>query len=189
MEQIIALIVFALIAIGGSVLRKYLEKQQREQQAAERHTRQRAQRQQGRKPYRKPTPQRKRLFYGRPGETRPEEPTEEPATETAVRARPRPSRTLEAAEPDEVSQEEAARRSALQEAREGTRLGRLARTDFPTLATMGRSGLAAALSARKGAVGQRGAGRVDFLGGMLQGRNLARAVVLSEILGPPKGLQ
>ena len=32
-------------------------------------------------------------------------------------------------------------------------------------------------------------GGADYLGGMLRGGNLARAIVLSEILGPPKALE
>jgi len=239
MEQIIALVIFALIAVGGSLLRKHLEKQQREQQAAQRDARQKAKRQQrpsasGEKPSGPP-----RTFYGRPGETRPAQPAEPPARRrqpktarrqpqqqpaagatpaaeaerrtaerrtgrTAQHRRPRRAQPQHrhpppAAEPAEATQEEAARRAVLQEARAGAarrgaagasvRLGRLNRAKFPTLATMGHAGFGASTSATGRAAGRRGAGRVDYIGTMLGGRNVARAIVLSEILGPPKGLE
>jgi len=202
MQQIIALAVFALIAIGGSLLRKYLEKQQREHQAAQRHTRQKAQRQQRPSASGEKSSGPPRMFYGRPGETRPAQPAEPPATEQPRRAERRQRARQpksRAAEPAETSQEEAARRSVLQEARAGAarrgtagasvRMGRLNRAKFPTLATMGHAGFGASTSATWRAAGRGGAGRVDFIGGMLRGRNVARGIVLSEILGPPKGLQ
>ncbi|MEA3367340.1 MAG: hypothetical protein U9R68_04415, partial [Planctomycetota bacterium] len=80
MEQIIALVIFALIAIGGSLLRKYLEKQQREQEAAKRQTGQQTGRRQRQREYGKQTSGPPRTFYGRPGEPRPQQTAKQSTT-------------------------------------------------------------------------------------------------------------
>jgi len=219
MEQIIALALFAVIAVGGSLLRKYLEKQQREQQAAQRDARQKAQRQQGQREYgQKPS--------GRPAETMTQQPAKPPAAQRQrqghpaaatprpqrrpmpsrpgpaarprrpARAQPQPLQPARPAAPAEASRKEAAQQVILQQVRAeaarrevgsvNARLGRLDQAKFPALPTMSHAGLGAGTAATE--TGRRGGG-VDYLGDMLRGRNVARAIVLSEILGPPKGLQ
>jgi hypothetical protein len=201
MEQLIALVIFALIAIGGSILRKYVEKQQREQQAAKRDAGRKAQRQQW------------QGEYGKKGaEHTPQQPGRQPAAQRPRQAagaerrapaarhrRPRQAQPPRPAEAAEASPAAQAQRTILQQVRAsaarrevsaaGDRLGTLGRAEFPTLATMSPAGLGTGTPITTGAASRPGRGEVDYIGGMLRGRNVARAVVLSEILGPPKGLQ
>ena len=225
MEQIIALALFALIAIGGSVLRKYVEKQQRAQDTTKRREQSKAQASQWQREHGSSSLQgRKRTYYGRPRET-PHEADREPAAHqpaqrrTARQAPPRPqrkrtghvavrppgqeaARTHAEARPEVRPAEAAPATSAahqtvahqirdMQQARSVTgtdaRLGRLAESHLKTrrisglLTGVGQGGVAAARV--------RPGGGPGYLGDLLKGRNLARGVVLAEVLGPPKGLQ
>jgi len=219
MEQIIALVIFALIAIGGSLLRKYLEKQQREQEAAKRHTGQQAERRQGQRQDGKQTSGPPRTFYGRPGEPRPPQTAEQPTTarqrqpaqpqrrRQPVAAAPRSpqtgpqaGRSVQRHRPQQAqprrgqppqaadAQAEAAQRAILQQVRTSATRREVAGAS-ERLSRLDQAGSGTSTSATDGVGGQRGAGRVDYIGTMLQGRNVARAIVLSEILGPPKALR
>ena len=194
MNQIIALAVFVAIAIGGSLLRKHVEKQQREQEAAKRQQRTQTPPDQRRREHGKPPSSPPRTFYGRSGETSPppalvdrQQSARTPARPQAGRARG--ERRPGAGQPVTRPMADAAHRSVAHQIRdiEKARSGRPAESPLNArelsgpVADPGPRGVAASRVKRGGPGG--------YLGNLLQGRNLARAVVLAEILGPPKGLQ
>ncbi len=207
---------FLLLVLGGRLLKRYIEKQQAEKEAAQRRPRGA-----GSKPTATPPAGRRPVFYGRTGErpapARPQEPA--PPEQTIPAAPPGPGRRPTPAAPrtqvppgvavvGEAIRQKVQRRRAPARAAPGRADG--ARIEEPPkeapavgslddrhLESLGR-GMVSALrgselhpaterSATAPAAGPRPA--AGFLGSMLQGGNLARAVALLEILGPPKGLQ
>ncbi|MBL7140447.1 MAG: hypothetical protein ISS74_06010 [Planctomycetes bacterium] len=159
MEQFLPLIVIIAIAIGGGLLKKYLEKQQLEQEATRREGLREAQRK---------APRRHQL-----GELKDQlealAQADRPEDEETPASRPQPAMP---SRQRHATQRPAAAPPA---AREAVRPGD-ADLAAPTKP---------APKPPAGQVPRRGVG---YLGGMLRGRNLARAVVLSEILGPPEAL-
>jgi hypothetical protein len=214
--EYLPLALFLLLVLGGRLLKRYIEKQQAEKEAAQRRPR-RA----GSKPTATPPAGRRPVFYGRTGErpapARPQEPA--PSEQTIVTMPPGPGRrpTPAATRPQVppgvavaggVIRQKVQRRRAPARAAPGRADG--ARIEEPPkeapavgslddrhLESLG-TGMVSALRGSElhpaterpttaPAAGPRPA--AGFLGSMLQGGNVARAVALSEILGPPRGLQ
>ncbi|HUU91079.1 MAG TPA: hypothetical protein VM238_07700 [Phycisphaerae bacterium] len=174
-------VLFLLLALGGGLLKKYIEKQQAEKDAAQRQTRGTAA-----KPTR-PTPAGERRIQARP-----QEPLSLQQTIAPPPPGPGPRPTPAAARRQEPPGVAVARQAIRQKA---------PRRGAPARAARGRGaqppaeeqpesvpvGPAAERPAAAPSAAPRPA--AGFLGTMLRGRNAARAVVLSEILGPPKGFQ
>ena len=166
MEEILGILLFLLLIGGANILRWWIEKQQREKKAEEG--------QHGAVP-RPPSaayPGRRPVFYGRPGENLPiAAPEAEP---TSLQA-PVPLLTdLEALEA--LPLQPPARRSARREAEPQPSLAPQAEPLKPP-------------GTIKAAAPVAGPQDTPFLGSLLGGRNAAKAIVLSEILGPPKALR
>jgi hypothetical protein len=169
MEGILGILLFLLLISGANVLRWWIEKQQREKEAEER--------QHGAVP-RPPSaayPGRRPVFYGRPGEKPPlaEAPAEASRLQTMVlpemeRQEPWPTPARPAGKP---TRRQATRRPAMSHPAPQPESAKPLVTTKPT---------AAPVAATQ---------KTPFLGGLLEGRNVARAIVLSEILGPPKALR
>jgi len=213
MPEYAPIILILLLVIGGRVLKWYVEKQQAEKRAAEGRGPRTS-----RQPAAKPPAGRQPASYGRSGESRLETAAEKPALPGQTIAPPRPgggSRPTPAAprrqEPPGAAvarraiRQKTQRRGAgapaarsrvapapAEEEPEGASVGQLARH----LASRGTDEVSG-LRARTLPAAERPAPppsaapepAAGFLGTMLRGRNLARAVALSEILGPPKGLR
>jgi len=168
MEEILGIILFLLLIGGASALRWWIEKQQREKEAEEG--------QHGAVP-RPPSaayPGRRPVFYGRPGENPPVAAPE--AEPTSLQAPVFLLTDLEALEA--LPLQPPARRSARREA-----APQPAPSPAPQAEPLKPPGTikAAAPVARPQAT--------PFLGSLFAGRNVAKAIVLSEILGPPKALR
>jgi hypothetical protein len=166
MEEILGIILFLLLIGGANILRWWIEKQQREKEAEER--------QHGAVP-RPPSatyPGRRPVFYGRPGENPPiAAPEAEP---TSLQAPVFSLTDLEALEA--LPLQPPARRSARRKAEPQP-------SPVPQAETLKPPGTI------KAATPVAGPQDTPFLGSLLGGRNIAKAIVLSEILGPPKAFR
>ena len=180
MEEWIPFVLFILLMLGGALLKRYVEKQQAGKNAAEHRTQARGQ---------EPVLPERSIAAPQPGAGRPPTPAAPgrrvpPGAAVAQRAmrqkvqrRGTPARAArgraraeEKHEPAPVAQLEQ-RHLGLPKASEVSALrGRMLRS-----------------AAERPSVAPRPASR--FLGNMLRGKHLSRAIVLSEILGPPKGLR
>lgn len=196
-------VLFLLLALGGGLLKKYIEKQQAEKDAAGRQAQGTAA-----KPTR-PTPAGERRIQARP---------QEPVSlqQTIAPPRPGPRPTPAAPRRQEPPGVAVARQAIRQKAQRRGAPARAARgraapgpaEEQPEKASVGTlderhlgspgTGMVLALRGRvlhpateRPAAAPSVAARpaAGFLGTMLHGRNVARAIVLSEILGPPKGFQ
>ena len=209
MGQLLSLVLVLLIIGGANALRWWLEKAAKEKERIEREQHEAAQSPQGARPGARP------VFYGRSSEptakARPhmEPPAPQPVAPPVMRPqtiRPQPPKTRPA-RPPAAAQHPAARRPrrsaqakpvagepGVKEAPagvgslEGRRLGSLGAPSVSALREQRlQSDILAEPSAQAEAIlPRRGAG---FLGDLLKGRNLAKAVVLSEVLGPPRAFR
>ncbi len=187
MEEWLELVPFALfllLALGGGLLKRYLEKQHAEKNAAERRTQTRGQ--EPVQPRRTAVPPQ--LGAGRPptpAAPRRQAPPGAAVARRAIRQKVQrrgtparaargPARAEEKHEPAPVAHLEQRHLGSL-----GTGMVSVLRGS--TLHPATERPAAAPSVAPHLAPG--------FLGNMLRGRNTARAIVLSEILGPPKGLR
>ena len=197
-------VLFLLLALGGGLLKKYIEKQQAEKDAAQRQTRGTAA-----KPTR-PTP------AGRRPDTQPQKPALPQQPIAPPRPGPGPRPTPAAPRRQEPPGVAVARQAIRQRAQRRGAPARAARgraapapaEEQPEEASVGTlderhlespgTGMVSALRGRvfhpateRPAAAPSVAARpaAGFLGTMLRGRNAARAIVLSEILGPPRGFQ
>ena len=209
MSQLLSLILVLLIIGGANALRWWLEKAAREKERIEREQHKAAQPPQGARPGARP------VFYGRSSEptakARPhmEPPRPQPVAPPVMRPqtiRPQPPKTRPA-RPPAAAQQPAARRPrrparpkpvagepGVKEAPaavgslEGRRLGSLG---APLASALRERRLQSSIIAEPSAQAEailprRGA---DFFGDLLKGRNLAKAVVLAEVLGPPRAFR
>jgi len=164
MEKILGILLFLLLIGGANILRWWIEKQQREKEAEER--------QHGAVP-RPPSaayPGRRPVFYGRPGENPPVAAPE--AEPTNLQAPVFSLTDLEALE--SLPLQTAARRSARREPEPQP-----APSPAPQAEPL----------KPPGTIKAAGPQATPFLGSLLKGTNAAKAIVLSEVLGPPKALQ
>jgi len=162
MEEILGIILFLLLIGGASALRWWIEKQQREKEAEEG--------QHGAVP-RPPSaayPGRRPVFYGRPGENLPiAAPEAEP---TSLQAPVFSLTDLEALEA--LPLQTAARRKVAPQP-----------SPAPQAEPLKPPGTI------KAAAPVAGPQATPFLGSLLGSRNVAKAIVLSEILGPCKAFR
>ncbi len=208
MEEWIPLVLFILLMLGGTLLKRYVEKQQAQKNAAGRQTQHAA-----RKPTATTSTGDRPVFHDRAAERRIQARAQEPMLPERSIAAPQPGagRPPTPAAPGRQVPPGAA------VARQATRQ-KVERRGMPARAARGRAraeekhepapvaqleqrrlaslkvGEVSALrgrtlrpAAERPAVAPRPAS--GFLGNMLRGKQLSRAIVLSEILGPPKGLR
>ena len=179
MEEWIPFVLFILLMLGGTLLKRYVEKQQAQKNAAEHGTPARAQ--EPAQPRRAAVPPQ--LGAGRLPAPRRQVPPGAAVAQRAMRQkverRGTPVRAVrvraeEKHEPAPVAQLEQRHLASLKAGEVSALRGRTMRpaTERPAAAP---------------AVAPRPAS--GFLGNMLRGKHLSRAIVLSEILGPPKGLR
>jgi hypothetical protein len=166
MEEILGILLFLLLIGGASALRWWIEKQQREKEAEEG--------QHGAVP-RPPSaayPGRRPVFYGRPGENPPvAAPEAEPTSLQAPVFLLTDLEALEALPPQPAARRSARRKAAPQP------------SPAPQAEPLKPPGTI------KAAAPVAGPQDTPFLSSLLGGRNVAKAIVLSEILGPPKALR
>jgi hypothetical protein len=166
MEEILGILLFLLLIGGASALRWWIEKQQREKEAEEHQFHSTPAQPPG------PPPGRRPVFYGRPGEKpRFAVPEAEP---TSLQVPVPLLMDLEALEA--LPLQPPARRSARREAG-------LQPSPAPEAEPLKPPGTI------KAAAPVAGPQATPFLGSLLKGTNAAKAIVLSEVLGPPKALQ
>jgi len=166
MEEILGILLFLLLIGGASALRWWIEKQQREKEAEEHQFHSTPAQPPG------PPPGGRPVFYGRAGEKpRFAVPEAEP---TSLQAPVLLLTDLEALEA--LPLQSPARRSARREAEPQPSLAPQAEPLKPP-------------GTIKAAAPVAGPQDTPFLGSLLGGRNAAKAIVLSEILGPPKALR
>lgn len=166
MEEILGIILFLLLIGGASALRWWIEKQQRKKEAEEHQLHSTLAQPPG------PPPGGRPVFYGRAGEKpRFAVPASEP---TGLQA---PVFLLTDPEaPEVLPLQPPARRSARREAEPQP-------SPAPQAEPLKPPGTI------KAAAPVAGPQDTPFLGSLLGGRNVAKAIVLSEILGPPKALR
>ena len=168
MEEILGILLFLLLIGGASALRWWIEKQQREKEAEEHQFHSTPAHPPG------PPPGRRPVFYGRPGENLPiAAPEAEP---TSLQAPVFLLTDLEALE--SLPLQTAARRSARREPEPQP-----APSPAPQAEPLKSPGTI------KAAAPVTGPQATPFLGSLLKGTNAAKAIVLSEVLGPPKALR
>jgi len=208
-------VLFLLLALGGSLLKKYIEKQQAEKNAAGRQAPGA-----GQKPAAGQSAGGRPVSDGREAErriqARPQEPVPPEQTIAPPRPGPGPRPTPAAPRRQEPPGVAVARQAIRQKAQRRRAPARAARgraapapaEEQPEKASVGtlddrhlESPGTGMVSALRGSVLHPATERpaaapsvaprpaAGFLGTMLRGRNVARAIVLSEILGPPKGFQ
>ena len=162
MEEILGILLFLLLIGGASALRWWIEKQQREKEAEEHQFHSTPAQPPG------PPPGGRPVFYGRAGEKpRFAVPEAEP---TSLQAPVLLLTDLEALEA--LPLQPPARRSARREAG-------LQPSPAPEAEPL----------KPPGTIKAAGPQATPFLGSLLKGTNAAKAIVLSEVLGPPKALQ
>jgi len=169
MEQILGIFLFLLLIGGANILRWWIEKQQREKEAEEH------QHSAVPHPPSAALPGRRPVFYGRPGEKPPL--AETPAEVTRLRITALPERERQGRRPTPArpvgkpTRRQTTRRPAMPhpapQPEPAKPLGTMKPAAAPLAATQ----------------------KTLFLGNLLQDRNAARAIVLSEILGPPKAFR
>ncbi|HUU11476.1 MAG TPA: hypothetical protein VM431_13195 [Phycisphaerae bacterium] len=158
MEELAPLLLFILVVIGGSALKWWVQKQAAEKEAAERQA-------------------------ARQGKTPPS-----PA-EARQAARPTPRRVAaRPPAPGAVVVQQVIRRKTQQGTAPAPGVSSVARAALQTHQTMTLGGQTLPSSPPRAAATPARRPREAFLGDMRCGRNLARAIALAEILGPPKGL-
>jgi len=178
MEEWIPFVLFILLMLGGILLKRYVEKQQAQKNAAGRQAR----------PHKPAQPKRTvaapQLGAGRPPTPAAPRRQVPPGAAVALQAmrqkvkrRGTPARAArgraraeEKHEPAPVAQLEQRHLGAFKAGEVSALRGRMLRS-----------------AAERPSVAPRPASR--FLGNTLRGKHLSRAIVLSEILGPPKGLR
>ena len=166
MEEILGILLFLLLIGGASALRWWIEKQQREKEAEEHQFHSTTVHPPGLPPGGRP------VFYGRPGEkTRFAVPESEPTSLQAPVLLLTDLEALEAPPPQQAARRSARRKAAPQP------------SPVPQAETLKPPGTI------KAAAPVTGTQDTLFLGSLLGGRNVAKAIVLSEILGPPKALR
>ena len=189
MKELLPFILFLVIIGGVNALRWLIEKQQREKEESARRG--------AEPPAHAATPGRRPIFYGRPGERRP---TPVPPSEaeaplpSPLRPMQPPIRRLQplaasaeaAARPSTVRKQQRTRRTAAARAPQPAQTQPL-RAEPPRESSLQKAP-AAASAIPKAAAGEPHL-TTPFFGDLLAPKNLARAVVLAEILGPPKALQ
>jgi len=171
MEEILGILLFLLLIGGASALRWWIEKQQREKEAEERR--------QGAvpRPPSAPSPGRRPVFYGLPGEKSPiAAPEAEP---TGLQATVFLLTDLEAREAQPL--QPAARRRVVRRP--------VRREPEPQPSPAPQTEPLKPPGTIKATAPVAGPQDTPFLGSLLGGRNVAKAIVLSEILGPPKALR
>ena len=173
MEEILGIILFLLLIGGASALRWWVEKQQRKKEAEEHQLHSTLAQPPG------PPPGGRPVFYDQAGEKpRFAVPAPEP---TSLQA---PVFLLTDPEALEVLPlQPPARRSARREAEPQPSPAPLAESLKPLAEPL------KPLGTIKAAAPVAGPQDTPFLGSLLGGRNVAKAIVLSEILGPPKALR
>jgi len=210
MSQLLSLVLVLLIIGGANALRWWLEKAAKEKERVEREQHEAIQPPRGARPGARP------VFYGRSSEStakarpRMEPPAPQPVASPVMRPqtiRPQPPKAQPSARPPAATRQPAARRPrrparpkpvagepGVKEAPagvalpQGRRLGSLGAPSASVLREHRlRSGIVTEPPAQAEVIlPRRGAG---FLGDLLKGRNLAKAVVLSEVLGPPRAFR
>jgi hypothetical protein len=166
MEEILGILLFLLLIGGASALRWWIEKQQREKEAEEHQFHSTPAQPPG------PPPTRRPVFYGRPGEKpRFAVPAPEPTSLQAPVFLLTDPEVLEA-----LPLQTAARRSVRR---------KVAPQPSPAPQAEPLKPPGTIQAAAPVAVSRAG----PFLGSLLERENLAKALVLSEILGPPKALR
>jgi len=169
MEEILGILLFLLLIGGASALRWWIEKQQREKEADDRARRPSA------APPSAPPAGRQPVFYDRAGE---EPRFAGPEAEPTRLQAPVPLLTdLEALEA--LPPQPAARRSARREAGPQPAPSPAPQPE-PSKPLVTTKPAATPVAATQ---------KTPFLGNLLKGRNVARAIALSEILGPPKAFR
>lgn len=161
MEEIAPLLLFILVVIGGSALKWWVQKQAAQKEAATRQAARRGQ----------PSPA--------PAETR-----------QAARAAPRRPAARRPAPGAVVAQQvirQKTQRATAPAPGDDLHKRHLEPLEAPRVMTLGGPMLPGGQPPAPSATPAHRP-RPAFLGSMLCGRNLARAIALSEILGPPKGL-
>ena len=170
MEGILGILLFLLLISGANVLRWWIEKQQREKEAEER--------QHGAVP-RPPSaayPGRRPVFYGRAGEkTRFAVPEAEPTSLQAPVPLLMDLEALEALPLQPAARRRVARRPARREPEPQP-----APSPAPQAEPLKPPGTIKAAAPQA---------TTPFLGSLLKGTNAAKAIVLSEILGPCKAFR
>ncbi|HET6441144.1 MAG TPA: hypothetical protein VFH53_02110 [Phycisphaerae bacterium] len=171
MEEILGIILFLLLIGGASALRWWIEKQQRKKEAEEHQLHSTPAQPPG------PPPGRRPAFYDRAGEApRFAVPEAEPTSLQAPVLLLTDLEALEAPPLQTASHRRVARRPARREAEPQP-------SPAPQAEPLKSPGTIKA--AAPIAVSRAG----PFLGSLLERENLAKAIVLSEILGPPKALR
>ncbi len=170
MEEILGIILFLLLIGGASALRWWIEKQQREKEADDR-----ARRPSAAPPSALPAGRRP-VFYDRAGEE-PRFAVPE-AEQTSLQAPALLLTDLEALEA--LPLQTAARRSARREAKPQPATSPPAPQPEPAKPLVTTKPAATPVAAAR---------KTPFLGNLLKGRNVTKAIVLSEVLGPPKALR
>ena len=166
MEQILGILLFLLLIGGASALRWWIEKQQREKEADDRARRPSA------APPSAPPAGRQPVFYDRAGEEpRFAVPEAEPTSLQAPALLLTDLETLEAPPLQTAARRSARRKAAPQP------------SSAPQAEPLKPPGTI------KAAAPVAGPQDTPFLGSLLGGRNAAKAIVLSDILGPPKALR
>ena len=166
MEEILGIILFLLLIGGASALRWWIEKQQREKEAEEHQFHSTTVHPPGLPPGGRP------VFYGLPGKNPPiAAPEAEPIDLETLVLTPTDRQVLQPA-----ARRRVARRPARREAEPQP-------SPAPQTEPLKPPGTI------KAAAPVAGPQDTPFLGSLLGGRNVAKAVVLSEILGPPKALR
>jgi len=190
MEQYIFPILVLAAILGAKIFKAYLDKQRREQEAVKKESRQEVQLRQA-SSKRQLGRLKDQLEAFLQDATRPDADQEPP---------PPPTPPLPRAPAMPSEQQRAAQRPSPAAGHARTTASRPARpakvTPRPqaTVGTAERRGqrepsMVSSLRPAAPSEPAEPAPGADSLGDMLRGRNLARAIVLSEILGPPKGLQ
>ena len=173
MEEILGILLFLLLIGGASALRWWIEKQQREKEADDRARRPSA------APPSAPPAGRQPVFYDRAGEEpRFAGPEAEPTRLQAPVFLLTDLETLEAPPPQPAARRRAGRRPARREPEAEPQPSPAPQAE--PLKPPGTLKAAATV-----AVSRAG----PFLGSLLERETLAKALVLSEILGPPKALR
>jgi hypothetical protein len=168
MEEILGIILFLLLIGGARALRWWIEKKQREKETEEHQFHSTAVHPPG------PPPGGRPVFYGRAGEKpRFAVPEAEPTGLQAPVLLLADLEALEALPPQPAARRRTARRPARREAEPQP-------SPAPQPEPLKPPGTIKAAAPQA---------TTPFLGSLLKGTNAAKAIVLSEILGPPKALR
>jgi hypothetical protein len=182
MEEILGIVLFLLLIGGASALRWWIEKQQREKEAEEQDRRTTP----AAPPA--PTPGRRPIFYVRPVEkTRFAAPESEPIDLETLVLTPTDRQILQPAALQQADRPAPPRRQPAARRRGARRPARREAEPQPSPAPQAEP--LKPPGTIKAAAPVAGPQDTPFLGSLLGGRNVAKAIVLSEILGPPKAFR